>query len=53
MQLLEVIWKEALVEKMADKHGVATDEVEAVLFSQPHVQLADRGRVKGENLYVA
>lgn len=38
---------------MASKHGVTTDEVEQVLFSRPHVRMAERGRVKGEDLYVA
>ena len=39
--------------KIADKHGVTTDEVEDILFSRPHIRLAEKGRVKGENLYVA
>ncbi|HID05783.1 MAG TPA: BrnT family toxin [Armatimonadetes bacterium] len=53
MRLYEVIWKERFVAKIADKHGVTTDEVEEVLFSKPHVRRAERGRVKGEDLYVA
>lgn len=53
MKLYEVIWKERFVEKIADKHGLTTDEVEEVLFSKPHVRLAEKGRVKGENLYAA
>ena len=53
MQLYDVIWKEQFIEKLADKHGVATDEVEEVLFSSPHVRLAEKGRMKGENLYAA
>lgn len=53
MRLYEVIWKDAFVEKIADKHRVTTDEVEEVLFIKPHVRLAQKGHVKGENLYVA
>ena len=53
MQLYEVIWKDRFVDKMAEKHGVAPNEVEEVLFSEPHVRFAEKGRVKGENLYVA
>jgi len=48
-----VIWNEKFVAKIAEKHGVATDEVEEVLFSGPHVRRLERGKVKGENLYVA
>ena len=53
MRLYDVIWKDKFVEKMADKHGVSTDEVEDVLFSNPHVRVAEKGRLKDENLYVA
>lgn len=53
MYLYEIIWKDRFVDKIAEKHGVATDEVEEVLFSEPHVRFAEKGRVKGENLYVA
>ncbi len=53
MRLYNVIWKDRFVEKMAAKHDVMIDEVEDVLFSEPHVRFAEKGRVKGENLYVA
>ncbi len=53
MQLYEVIWKEQFVEKLAIKHGVTTNEVEEILFSRPHVRKAQKGRIKGEDLYVA
>ena len=53
MRLYEVIWKERFVDKIAAKHGITTEEVEEVLFSRPFVRLAEKGRVKGENLYVA
>jgi len=53
MQLNEVIWKDHFVDKIEVKHGVSTDEVEEVLFSKPHVRRAQKGRVKGEDLYAA
>jgi len=53
MQLNEVIWKDYFVDKIEVKHGVSTDEVEEVLFSKPHVRRAQKGRVKGEDLYTA
>jgi hypothetical protein len=46
LKLYEIIWKERFVEKIADKHGVMTDEVEEVLFSRPHVRLAGEGANK-------
>lgn len=53
MYLYEVIWKDRFVDKIAQKHGVTTDEVEEVLFSEPHVRFAQKGRIKGEILYAA
>ena len=53
MHLYDVVWKDRFVEKLAEKHGVTTDEVEQVLFTCPHVRLAEKGRVRGESLYVA
>jgi hypothetical protein len=53
MRLFEVIWKEQFVEKLFFKHGVTTDEVEQVLFAYPHVRKAQKGSVKGEDVYVA
>ena len=53
MRLNDVIWNEKFVAKIADKRAVNTDEVEEVLFSGPHVRRLERGKVKGEHLYVA
>ncbi len=53
MRLYDVIWNERSVAKIAEKHAVRTEEVEEILFSGPHVRLAEKGRVKGEHLYVA
>jgi uncharacterized DUF497 family protein len=53
MQLHEIIWKDRFVEKLEVKHGVNTDEVEEVLFGNPHVRRAQKGRIKGEDLYAA
>ena len=53
MTLFEVIWREKFVDKVAQKHGVTTQEVEDVLFKRPVVRFIEKGRVAGENLYVA
>ena len=49
----EIIWKEVFVEKLAMKHGVSVEEVEDVFDSRPHVRMAERGNIPGENLYAA
>ena len=53
MRLYEVIWKDKFVDKIERKHDVITDEVEQVLFSNSHIRRAEKGKVKGEDLYVA
>ena len=53
MQLHEVIWKDRFIDKIEVKHGVSTDEVEEVLFGKPHVRRAQKGHVKGQDLYAA
>ena len=53
MPLHEIIWKTAIVEKLAVKYGVATDEVEAVLFGRSLIRFWEKGRVQGEDLYLA
>ena len=53
MRLYEVIWKDKFVDKIEGRHKVTTDEVEEVLFSKPHTRRAEKGHVRGEDLYVA
>jgi uncharacterized protein len=53
MKLYEIIWKDQFVEKLETKHGVFTEEVEEVIFGKPHIRRAQKGRVKGEDLYAA
>lgn len=53
MQIYHVIWKDKFIEKIAEKHDVTTDEVEEILFSKSHIRRVEKGRVKGEDMYVA
>lgn len=53
MQLCEVIWKDRFIDKIEAKHGVSTNEVEETLFGNPHVRRAQKGHVRGEDLYAA
>lgn len=53
MRLYDIIWNAKFVSKIEQKHGVSPQEVEEVLFSSPHVRRAEKGKVKGEHLYVA
>ncbi|NIS38191.1 BrnT family toxin [Candidatus Saccharibacteria bacterium] len=53
MRLHEVLWKEKFVNKIESKHEILIEEVEEVLFSKAYFLRAQKGIVKGEDLYVA
>ncbi len=53
MYLEEIIWLEQFVTKIEWKHDVRTVEVDEVLCSRPYALRAEKGRIPGEDLYVA
>lgn len=52
MEVREVIWLDAFVEKLWRKHRVDMDEVEEVLYERPQVRKVTRGDVAGEDVYL-
>ena len=48
-----VIWIDEIVDKIAYKHNVRIDEVEEVLHNTPHIRFLEKGKRKGEDVYVA
>jgi uncharacterized DUF497 family protein len=53
MRLYDVIWKVRFIEKISGKHNVTPDEVEEILFGKSHFRRAQKGHIKGEDLYTA
>ena len=53
MQLYEVIWKDVFAEKIEGKNAVSMDEVEEILFGNSFFHRVEKGRIRGEDLYVA
>lgn len=53
MRITDIIWKERIVEKTAQKHAVSVAEVEEALLSRPMVRRMAKGRVHGEDVYAA
>ena len=53
MRLYDVIWKVRFIEKISGKHNVTPNEVEEILFGKSHFRRAQRGHIKGEDLYTA
>ena len=53
MKITDIIWKEAVVEKLIGKHSISIAEAEEVLLSRPIVRRMVKGRVRGEDVYAA
>lgn len=53
MDIDGVIWLAGIVDKIETKHGVATWEVEEVLWRGPEFRRGAKGRREGEDLYYA
>ncbi len=49
----DIIWIDRFVSKIEKKHGVTPKEVEEALLSGTVFHRAKRGRVNGEDVYVA
>ena len=53
MKITDIIWKEAVVEKLIGKHSISIAEAEEGLLSRPIVRRMVKGRVRGEDVYAA
>ena len=53
MKIAGLIWLRNIVDKLAWKHNVTTDEVEEVFNLSPRYRFIEPGNVDGENLYAA
>lgn len=53
MRLEEIIWLDAIIEKLAVKHRVEANEVEEVLGKKPKFRFVEKGEREGEDVYLA
>jgi hypothetical protein len=53
MYIEEIVWLEAIVDKLAVKHAVLPDEVEEVLSNNPKFRFVERGNRVEEDVYMA
>ncbi|MDO8727713.1 MAG: BrnT family toxin [Candidatus Methanoperedens sp.] len=53
MQIKEIMWIERFVTKIIKKHNATNEEVEEALHSDALFRRAKKGKVKGEDVYVA
>ena len=53
MKIERIAWLRDVVDKLARKHHVQTDEVEEVFSGQPKFRYVEKGKRKGEDVYMA
>ncbi len=53
MRVKGIIWLRNVVDKLAWKHNVMTDEVEEIFNRSPRYRFIETGDVEGEDLYAA
>jgi uncharacterized DUF497 family protein len=53
MNINEIIWLDAIIEKLASKHNVDADEVEEVFNNRPQFRFVEKGIRTGEDVYMA
>jgi uncharacterized protein len=53
LRISDVILKDWFLDKIQGKHGMDPTEAWEVLSSSPHIRFAEKGKVKGEDLYAA
>ena len=53
MKIAGIIWLHTVVEKLARKHGVCSDEVEQVFVNKPQFRFVEKGHRLGEDVYTA
>lgn len=53
MRIIGFIWLEEIVDKLAVKHRVASDEVEQVFEARPSIKRVNKGLFRGEDVYRA
>jgi len=53
VRIREIVWLDAVVDKLAFKHRVETEEVEEVLQGRPRVRFVEKGRRAEEDVYMA
>lgn len=53
MNITGIIWHRNVIDKLAFKHKVTTDEVEEVFDNKPKIRFMEKGDVKDEDVYAA
>jgi uncharacterized DUF497 family protein len=53
MRIEGVIWLRDVIDKLIEKHGVETHEIEQALDNKPKIRFVEKGEREGEDVYLA
>lgn len=53
MHIIDIIWLPRIIDKLAWKHSLEPEEINQVLFSNPHYRKVQNGHTDGEHVYSA
>ncbi|MEW6103301.1 MAG: BrnT family toxin [bacterium] len=53
MKIKGYIWRRDVVDKLKWKHHIEIEEVKEVFKKHPRIERIEKGKIKGENVYVA
>ena len=53
MEIAELLWLDAVVDKIESKHRVTPTEVEEILSNRSRIRKMNKGRFRGEDVYRA
>jgi uncharacterized DUF497 family protein len=53
MRIKGIIWLPSVLDKLASKHHVDSDEVEEIFEDKPRFRFVQKGRYEGEDVYLA
>ena len=51
MEITELLWLDAVIDKIESKHHVTPTEVKEVLSNRPRIRKMNRGHFRGEDVY--
>lgn len=52
MEILDIILTDDVLDKIIWKHNISELEMRQVINNQPNIRFIEKGKVRGENLYV-
>ena len=53
MKIIDILLKDDVIDKLIWKHNISELELRQVFNNQPNIRFIEKGKIKGEHLYVA